>query len=77
MARKSLKDEALMAKVVNLSWLTLSRAFSSKKVTEEGKIRIAIEIAKKTCPQSLKILGDPNEPLRVVAYIPQVKSESP
>ena len=55
--RKSLRDETVQANVINLSWTTVQRAFNSKKITDEEKRKIAIEIVKKTCPRELKVEG--------------------
>ena len=76
MARKSLRDEVVMANVVNLSWTTILRALNSKKLTEVEKRGIALEVVKRTCPQRHEIGGNENgAPIRVVAYLPNVRDE--
>lgn len=56
--RKSLRDEVVQANVINLSWLTISRALHSGKITEDEKRMIALEVVKKTCPREINIKGD-------------------
>ena len=56
--RKPLRDEAVQANVINMSWFSIQRALNSKKVSEREKRLIALEIVKKTCPQKLDIKTD-------------------
>lgn len=58
MGRKSLIEESMRADVINLSWTTLSRMMKSKKVPEENKQKVALEICKKTCPQEVNLGSD-------------------
>jgi len=58
MGRKSLKDEVVQANVINLSWLTISRALNSKTLTEKEKREISLEIVKKSCPKEINLKGE-------------------
>ena len=58
MGRKSLRDETMQANVINLSWTTISRALNSKKLTEEEKRHISLEVVKRTCPKEINLKGD-------------------
>ena len=56
--RKSFKDEIVQANVINLSWKTIYRALRSKKITENEKRAISLEVVKKTCPKEINLKGD-------------------
>jgi hypothetical protein len=55
--RKSLKDEAVMADVINKSWMTLRDILNSKVVPQESKNNIAIRIAEKSIPKDINLSG--------------------
>ncbi len=57
MGRKSLKDEAVMADVINKSWMTLRDILNSKVVPQESKNNIAIRIAEKSIPKDINLSG--------------------
>lgn len=57
MGRKSLKDEAVMADVINKSWMTLRDILNSKVVPQESKNSIAIRIAEKSIPKDINLSG--------------------
>ena len=53
--RPTLKDETLMANVINKSWLLIDRDLSNPKLSREKKRKIAVEIAKKTIPKKIEM----------------------
>ena len=61
--RKSLRDEATQANVINLSWTTILRALRSNTLTEEEKRGIALEVVKRSIPQNVKVGGDAENPI--------------
>lgn len=58
MGRKSLRDEVIQANVINLSWRTILDALHSKKITDDEKRNISLEVVKKTCPKEINLKGD-------------------
>lgn len=48
--RKSLLDEVLMHKTVDLAWRTIYNALVSDKIPDDIKREIALDIVKKSCP---------------------------
>lgn len=55
--RKSLKDEAVMADVINKSWMTIRDILNSKVVPEESKNAIAIRIVERSVPKDINLSG--------------------
>ena len=55
--RKPLIDEVTKADVINMSWTTIRKALTSHSIPDAEKIKIAVEIVKKTCPQSIEHSG--------------------
>jgi hypothetical protein len=55
--RKSLKDEAVMADVINKSWMTIRDILNSKVVPEESKQAIAIRIVERSVPKDINLSG--------------------
>jgi hypothetical protein len=58
MGRKSLRDEVMKNEAITLSWTTYVRALKSSKLTFKEKVRLAVEIVKKTCPAEVKHSGE-------------------
>ena len=57
MGRKSLKDEAMMADVINRSWTTIHDCLVSNKVPEERKQEIALKIVERSVPKDINLSG--------------------
>ena len=55
MGRKTLREESLMADVINKSWRTINEMLNSPTVDESRKQEIALEIVKKSCPKELNL----------------------
>jgi len=64
--RKSLKDEAIMADVINYSWKTIKDILHSDTVDERRKCEIALEIVKKSCPKDINLGGQEDAPIQIV-----------
>ena len=58
MGRKSMKDEAKAASAINRSWDWVNRALKSKKLTDEEKGKIAVQIALRSVPKNLSIQSE-------------------
>ena len=58
MGRKTLREEAVQANVINLSWRTIFLALQSEEITKEEKRNISLEVVKKTCPKEINLKGD-------------------
>jgi len=56
--RKSKRDERLIADVVNKCWERISRNLNGKRLTEEQKDLIALEIVKRTAPNKIDLKGN-------------------
>jgi hypothetical protein len=55
MGRKSLREESLMAEVINMSWRTIKDVLKSDTVDPIRKQEISLEIVKKSCPKELSL----------------------
>ena len=55
MGRKSLREESLMAEVINMSWRTIKDVLKSDTVDPIRKQEISLEIVKKSCPKELNL----------------------
>lgn len=53
--RKSMRDEQVQAYVINKSWNIIRAALNSQKISNKDKIRMAMEVVKRTCPQEIDI----------------------
>ena len=53
--RKTLREESLMADVINYSWKIIKDILHSETVAEDRKEYIALEIVKKSCPKELSL----------------------
>jgi hypothetical protein len=65
MGRKSLKEESLMASVINMSWRTISDVLNSPTVSKKRKQEISLEIVKKSCPRDIH-LGGQDQPITII-----------
>lgn len=63
MGRKSLKDEAVMADVINKSWMTIRDILNSKVVPQERKEEIALKIVEKSVPKDIYLGGHEDSPI--------------
>lgn len=55
MGRKSLKDEATQARVLNYAWSELERILNSKVVPDKAKRDIIVKLCEKTVPKEIKL----------------------
>lgn len=55
--RKSMADEVIKMNVITASWSLILRALNSKKLNEDTKRGIALEVVKRTCPQEINHSG--------------------
>ena len=72
MGRRHIQDELLMHKVIDMSWQTVFKALNSKVVCESEKVRIAIEIVKKSCPKEINLVQTKEQKI-VIVYPPNLK----
>ncbi len=55
MGRKTLRDEAVQADVINKSWMTIRDILNSPSVDDERKAEICLEVVKKSCPKDINL----------------------
>jgi hypothetical protein len=55
MGRKTLKDEATQARVINYAWVELERILNSKTVPDKSKREIVVKLCEKTIPKEIKL----------------------
>jgi hypothetical protein len=66
MGRKTLKEESLMADVINKSWRTIKSVLDSAEVDDTRKTEIALEIVKKSCPRDINLGGQEDSPITII-----------
>jgi len=75
MGRKSLREESLMADVINLSWRTIYNVLRSDTVEEKRKEEISLEIVKKSCPKEVNLGAANGRHIKLVWEIDGTKTE--
>jgi len=63
--RKSTRDQRLIEEVVSGCWERVRANMKGKRLTEEQKDMIALEVVKRTAPKDIKLRGDDLSPVLV------------
>lgn len=76
MGRKSLRDEAMMTEVINMSWMTIRGVLHHPEVPQQRKEEIAEKIVLKSIPRDLKLSAGSGEGISLMLEKVISKAES-